>query len=136
MATLNFDDPASVLASCEALCYYFNLRLISRKTGKDPKLPENIQKIIDLAEDLTKPDLTDWSHQANGKLPGKPKPKPATENGDGEPKKARGQWTEEKKQELVRLVEDEDFRKEKLGTLLFICCLCELNNILHVPTKE
>lgn len=120
MTTLNFDDPTGVAAGCEAICYYLNLRLVAKKTGKDTKLPEAVGKIVELAETLTKPELSDWSAQAHGKLPGtKSKPKAASaaaqENGDGEAKRSRGQWTAEKKDELVKLVENEDFRKEILG---------------------
>lgn len=127
MTTLSFDDPASVVASCEALCYYFNLRLMEKKHGKEVKVPEALNQIIELAQNLPKPQIADWSVLANGKLPaGKAsKAKAASANktsgegaaaGENGEKKTRGQWTDETKQELVELVDSEEKRKELFGT--------------------
>lgn len=112
-------DPTTVAGIAnisERISYYLNLQLAAKAHGVEVRVPAALQQIVTLAANLPAPEGSSWAALAVGKLPVKAKSKkPAGgENGDSG-SKVRGKWDDDSKAELVRLVDDEDFREEVLG---------------------
>jgi len=114
---LNPDTLEGVTGMIETFSYYLNLRLMSKTQGIDIKIPATVDQIVEMAVRLPKPEVASWAALAVGKIPSKAKSKAKTEaaeNGD-EGKRVRARWSDANKAEMVRLVEDADFREETLG---------------------
>lgn len=107
---------SGITSLCETISYYFNLRLSAKSRGLQIPLPAAVGQIAELASNLKPPTTSDWGALAVGKLPSKTKiaKQSLTENG-GENKKSRGKWTEAGKEEMVKLVDDPEFREQVLG---------------------
>lgn len=105
---------SGITALCETISYYFNLRLTAKSRALEIPLPVAVGQIAELASSLKPPTTSDWAALAVGKLPPKTKIKQSSENG-GDNKKSRGKWTEAGKEEMVKLVDDSEFRMQVLG---------------------
>lgn len=106
-------DEAIEISQC--IEYSLQLRLATLTQDTSLQAPPEIEQIVELAHALPKPDEAAWAALSLGKLPkAKTKLKGTNGNGSGSVRN-RGKWTEENKEEMVRLVENDSLRAERLG---------------------
>jgi hypothetical protein len=105
---------------CSSVCFHLTAHLAAVAAGLPPPGPPEVAQIYQLASKLPAPEAQQWAGLAYGK-PG------AAAAGAGGGAAAAGpaaaakkegkrlKWTPALEQELLQLVEDEDFRMQKLG---------------------
>jgi len=108
--------PSGITAIAESLTYYLNLRLSAKEANIDVAIPAAVEQIVELANSLPLPSTQNWASLAVGKMPKEAKAKAAKPEGEAGAVRSRGKWSEASKEELVKMVEDESFRTEILGS--------------------
>jgi hypothetical protein len=107
------NTPAGIMAIAETVTYYLNLRLSAKERHVEVAVPAAVDQIVELASGLPLPSTQNWASLAVGKMPKEAKAKAVKPEGEGS--RSRGKWTDATKEELVKMVEDDDFRTEMLG---------------------
>jgi hypothetical protein len=104
---------------CSSVCFHLTAHLAAVAAGLPPPGPPEVAQIYQLASKLPAPEAPQWAGLAYGK--------PGAAAGAGGAAAAAGpaaaakkegkrlKWTPALEQELMQLVEDEDFRMQKLG---------------------
>ena len=118
---------ASALAqTCASLGYHLQARLLARAAGQPGKVPPAVEQIAALAAELPAHPLSAFGGLVKGKVPGKKGPKAEANGGGSEDngggggggtgvKRPRAIWSDERQGELVRLVDDDEYRKAQMG---------------------
>lgn len=94
--------------------YFLQLRLAASTHETSLSIPPETEQILELARNLPKPGTTDWSALALGKLP-KKRSKPKRGGEGSSSSRQKWHWSEESKEEMVKLVDDASLREEVLG---------------------
>lgn len=123
MSNVTDHDLAQLGEICSKICYHLTAHIKAVADGTPPSGTSDIAKLYQLALALPAPTEAQWAALA-GHAPAraaKPAAAPAgtptaplAEGAERAPGK-RLKWTQQLETELVQLVEDEEFRKEKLG---------------------
>lgn len=120
MSRVSHKDLTQLGDYCSSICYHLTAHLAAVAAGVKPDSPPEVAQIYQLAAKLPPPNPAQWQLLAgNGPAPASPTaaaaaaaPLPLAE---GVVPGKRLKWTPELEAELIRLVEDDEFRMEKLG---------------------
>lgn len=104
-------DPLEIATVLESLSYHLTLRAQALAKKESVELPPELDTIVELLAKLpSAPGVEAWAFLRAGRIPGQEKGKKKKESTG-----SRNVWTDEMKEELVKLVEDKDYRSEKIG---------------------
>lgn len=107
---------------CNTICYWLTAHIAAVAAGALPNSPPEVAQIYQLASKLPQPDPKKWGSIIKGR-PDAASGAAGGAAGEGhiaEGAKAPGKrmkWTPELEEQLVRLVDDEDYRSQVLGEL-------------------
>lgn len=123
MSSVTANDLAQLGEICSKICYHLTAFIKDVADGKPAASTSDVSKLYQLATALPAPTEAQWAELA-GHAPPRPTKKAATPAGTPSAPLAEGaerapgkrlKWTQQLEEELIQLVEDEEFRKEKLG---------------------
>lgn len=105
---------------CNTICYWLTAHIAAVAAGALPNSPPEVAQIYQLASKLPQPDAKKWGEIIRGRA-GAASGNAAGAGAEGhiaEGAKAHGKrmkWTPELEQQLLRLVDDDDYRLQVLG---------------------
>ncbi len=129
MSTVKAHDLAQLGEICSKICYHLTAFIKDVADGKPAAATSDISKLYQLALALPAPTEAQWA-ELSGHAPPRAAKKAATNAGTPSAPLAEGaerapgkrlKWTQQLEGELIQLVEDDEFRKEKLGASRGVC---------------